>query len=205
MNSPPYSVGGAKTWEGWGGVFVCWKDKGLPLMPGGGDFCRADTHLYDCDCVTFGLQYTVPEGLGRQSETYAREESVMLLSACTVVRTVLSWKWIPKFTGSASAFLITLDPFFPPNRGSYLFNLIFFPVENGSFCPSYILAQLGPTECGHWDSWTTDTNINWESGERPVDWSKCSGRYEYFYCFSLSKKIMFLFFSCSEQIIESFF
>lgn len=26
-----------------------------------------------------------------------------------------------------------------------------------------------------------------------------------FYCFSLSKKIMFLFFSCSEQIIESFF
>lgn len=50
------------------------------------------THLYDCDCVTFGLQYTVPEGLGRQSETYAREESVMLLSACTVVRTVLSWK-----------------------------------------------------------------------------------------------------------------
>lgn len=75
---------------------MCWKDKGLPLMPGGGDFCRADTHththLYDCDCVTFGLQYTVPEGLGRQSETYAREESVMLLSACTVVRTVLSWK-----------------------------------------------------------------------------------------------------------------
>lgn len=75
---------------------MCWKDKGLPLMPGGGDFCRADTHththLYDCDCVTFGLQYTVPEGLGRQSETYAREESVMLLSACTVVWTVLSWK-----------------------------------------------------------------------------------------------------------------
>lgn len=52
MNSP-YSVGGAKTWEGWGGVFVCWKDKGLPLMPGGGDFCRADTHtplwLWLCD------------------------------------------------------------------------------------------------------------------------------------------------------------
>lgn len=91
-------------------------------MPGGGDFCRADTHththLYDCDCVTFGLQYTVPEGLGRQSETYAREESVMLLSACTVVRTVLSWKCL--------CFSDYSGPFFPPNRGSYLFNLIFF-------------------------------------------------------------------------------
>lgn len=53
--------------------------------------CR-HTHLCDCDCVTFGLPYTVPEGLGRQSETYAREESVMLQSACTVVRTVLTWK-----------------------------------------------------------------------------------------------------------------
>lgn len=154
MNSP-YSVGGAKTWEGWGGVFVCWKDKGLPLMPGGGDFCRADTHththLYDCDCVTFGLQYTVPEGLGRQSETYAREESVMLLSACTVVRTVLSWKWIPKFTGSASAFLITLDPFFPQIGGLIYFILFFFLWKMVRF--------VRLTSWRSWDLLNVDTEI----------------------------------------------
>lgn len=154
MNSP-YSVGGAKTWEGWGGVFVCWKDKGLPLMPGGGDFCRADTHththLYDCDCVTFGLQYTVPEGLGRQSETYAREESVMLLSACTVVRTVLSWKWIPKFTGSASAFLITLDPFFPQIGGLIYLIKFFFLWKMVRF--------VRLTSWRSWDLLNVDTEI----------------------------------------------
>lgn len=148
MNSP-YSVGGAKTLrrvrrrvrvlERQRTSPNAWRRRFLQSR-----HTHTHTHLYDCDCVTFGLQYTVPEGLGRQSETYAREESVMLLSACTVVRTVLSWKCL--------CFSDYSGPFFPPNRGSYLFNLIFFPVENGSFCPSYILAQLGPTECGHGDS-----------------------------------------------------
>lgn len=79
-----------------GKVRVCvWEDKELPLMPKGGDYCRANTHtpFMIVVCLTVGLRFTVCAGSGSEVK-----ELPCCSLRCTSVCTVISWKWIlPEF------------------------------------------------------------------------------------------------------------